>query len=159
MKTGRRKQNIYWEGAQHLCCEEQIAISEAGLFKRKEDLVHCRKWIEVKVVQLGLRELMRDVFSWLKSIGTPNTISLLVNNSHRPHGVIPKQDSFSSLKQWHVTNNIRQIFCCVGRRSIVIHSSYWLICNHRRLEMSDWNRLHVKIIYINMRGKVLEIRF
>lgn len=99
MKTGRKKENIYWEGAQHLCCDEQIAISEAGFFKRKQDLVHYRKGIEVQVVQLTLRELMRDVVSWLKSIGTPNTISLSVNNSHRPHGITPKQDSFCSLKQ------------------------------------------------------------
>lgn len=30
MKAGGETLNIYWEGAKHLCCEEEIAISEAG---------------------------------------------------------------------------------------------------------------------------------
>lgn len=87
MKAGRKKQTIDWAGEQHLCCEEQTAITEAGLFRRKRDYVHCRKGIELKVL---LRELMRDVSSWLESIGAPNAIPLSGNNSHRPHGSIPK---------------------------------------------------------------------
>lgn len=30
MKTGGEKHSIYREGAKHLCCEEEIAISGAG---------------------------------------------------------------------------------------------------------------------------------
>lgn len=84
---GRWKETNHPIGSSTTAFEEQIAISEAGWFKRKRDSAHCRKWIEVRVVRPSPRavQLNRDVFLWLKSIATLNTISLSVNNRVRGH--------------------------------------------------------------------------
>lgn len=123
-----RHKNISRDGARRLYRSQ---FSEAGLLKGKRDLVLCGKR---KRSESGWADGRRLLLAGIDT-GTPNAISLSVNNSHGPHGVIPKQDSFCSLKQSQVTNNISQKSFYAGWSRILRGSSYCLICNHPTIHL------------------------